>query len=76
MGIIKRLKWKDKTGKTTDYDLGAKASNVEQDATHRFVSDTENKPGTVKRTRRISPPDLRRTMAWQTMIRPTERICW
>ena len=41
MGIIKRLKWKDKTGKTTDYDLGAKASNVEQDATHRFVSDTE-----------------------------------
>ena len=41
MGIIKRLKWKDKTGKTTDYDLGAKASNVEQDATHRFGSDTE-----------------------------------
>ena len=41
MGIIKRLKWKDKSGKTTDYDLGAKASNVEEDATHRFVSDTE-----------------------------------
>ena len=41
MSIIKRLKWKDKSGKTTDYDLGAKASNVEQDATHRFVSDTE-----------------------------------
>lgn len=41
MSIIKRLKWKDKSGKTTDYDLGTKASNVEQDATHRFVSDTE-----------------------------------
>lgn len=41
MDIIKRLKWKDKTGKTTDYDLGAKASNVEQDANHRFVSDAE-----------------------------------
>lgn len=41
MSIIKRLKWKDKSGKTTDYDLGAKASNVEQDATHRFVSDME-----------------------------------
>ena len=41
MSIIKRLKWKDKSGKTTDYDLGAKASNVEQDSAHRFVSDTE-----------------------------------
>ena len=41
MSIIKKLRWKDKSGKTTDYDLGAKASNVEQDSTHRFVSDTE-----------------------------------
>lgn len=41
MSIIKRARWKDPSGKVTDYDLGANAANVSQDSTHRFVSDTE-----------------------------------
>ena len=41
MSIIKRARWKDLSGKVTDYDLGANAANVSQDSTHRFVSDTE-----------------------------------
>ena len=41
MSIIKEIRWKDKSGKTVDYDVGVKASNVEQDASHRFVTDAE-----------------------------------
>ena len=41
MSIIKEIRWKDKSGKTVDYDVGVKASNVEQDASHRFVTYAE-----------------------------------
>lgn len=42
MSIIRRIKRKNKqTGKDEVMDLGALGSNVVQDATHRFVTDTE-----------------------------------
>ena len=39
--VTKRVKVKNKDGIVTEYDIGAKAENVTQDTTHRFVSDTE-----------------------------------
>lgn len=41
MSLMRRFRWKDEKGVETEYDLGAKASNVVQDATHRFVTDEE-----------------------------------
>lgn len=42
MSIIRRIKRKNKqTGKDEVMDLGALGSNIVQDATHRFVTDTE-----------------------------------
>ena len=43
MSLMRRFRWKDEKGVETEYDLGAKASNVVQDATHRFATDTEKK---------------------------------
>ena len=39
--VTKKIKMKNKDGVVTECDIGAKAENVTQDATHRFVSDTE-----------------------------------
>ena len=48
MSIFKSFRYKDDTGKTTDYDVGAKASNVVQDSTHRFITDTERNTWNAK----------------------------
>lgn len=39
--VTKKIKMKNKDGVVTECDIGAKAENVTQDASHRFVSDTE-----------------------------------
>ena len=39
--VTKKVRYKDSKGKVYEYDIGAKAENVEEDATRRFASDTE-----------------------------------
>lgn len=39
--VTKKIKMKNKDGVVTECDIGAKAENVTQDSTHRFVSDEE-----------------------------------
>lgn len=39
--VTKKVRYKDSKGKVYEYDIGAKAENVEENATRRFVSDTE-----------------------------------
>lgn len=41
MSIIKKIKLKNKEGETVNHEIGADASNVTQDAEHRFVTDVE-----------------------------------
>lgn len=41
--ITKKIKHKDSAGMVHEYDIGAEAANITQDATHRFVSDDEKK---------------------------------
>ena len=48
MSIFKSFRYKDEKGKITDYDVGAEAPNVVQDATHRFITDTERNTWNAK----------------------------
>lgn len=39
--VTKKVRYKDSKGKVYEYDIGAKAENVEEDVTRRFASDAE-----------------------------------
>ena len=43
MTVVKRMRHKKEDGSIVEADIGALAKNVEEDATHRFVSDDDKK---------------------------------